>query len=168
MKSHRLLTIIFGLLSCIAPTLAQNVQKVSAKTELPPDEIIRRFTAKESELKELFKEYSYQQESSLQVLGPARTISGEFYQVSEFVFDDAGKRLQKIIKAPPSTLDRTGLSMSMEDQNAFINLQPFALAAEDLVNYNVTYVGKEKVDDLTTYVFDVVPKVMTDPKALNQ
>lgn len=168
MRIGKSLLISIGLLAGIFPTLAQNVQKASAKADLSPQEVIRRFTTKESELKELFKEYSYQQESNLQVLGPARTISGEFYQVSEFVFDDAGKRLQKIIKAPPSTLDQAGLTMTSEDQNAFINLQPFALAAEDLPNYNVNYVGKEKIDDLTTYVFDVVPKVMSDPKALNQ
>lgn len=168
MRIGKSLLVSFGLLACIFPALGQNIQKTSAKADLSPQEVIRRFTTKESELKELFKEYSYQQESTLQVLGPARTISGEFYQVSEFVFDDAGKRLQKIIKAPPSTLDQAGLTMTAEDQNAFINLQPFALSAEDLVNYNVNYVGKEKIDDLSTYVFDVIPKVMSDPKALNQ
>jgi hypothetical protein len=135
---------------------------------LPPEEIIRRFTTKESELRELWKEYSYIQESKLQVLGPADTISGEFFQVSEFVFDDAGKRIERIIKAPPSTLDQAGLRMTAEDKNAFINLQPFALAAEDLPNYTVGYIGKEKVDELNTYVFDVNPKVMANRRELDR
>src|SRR5262245_30399930 len=136
--------------------------------QLPPEEIISRFTKKESELREIWKEYAYTQESKLQVLGPADTISGEFYQVSEFVFNDAGARIERIIKAPPSTLDRTGLQMSAEDKNSFINLQPFALAAEDLTNYFVSYVGKEKVDELNTYVFDVIPKVMSNKKELER
>ena len=148
-----------------AQTPHQQARTVSA-APLSPDEIIRRFTAKESELREVWKDYSYQQESRLQVLGPARTVSGEFYQVSEFVFDDAGKRIQQIIKAPPSTLDRAGLIMTAEDQNAFINLQPFALTAEDLKDYTLTYVGKENIDELHTYVFDVTPKVMSDERAL--
>jgi hypothetical protein len=136
--------------------------------QLPPEEIINRFTKKESELREIWKEYAYTQESKLQVLGPADTISGEFYQVSEFVFNDAGARIERIIKAPPSTLDRTGLQMSAEDKNSFINLQPFALAAEDMPNYFVSYVGKEKVDELNTYVFDVIPKVMSNKKELER
>ncbi len=37
-------------------------------------------------------------------------------------------------------------------------VQPFALATEDLAKYQVDYVGKEKVDELTTYTFDVKPK----------
>jgi hypothetical protein len=136
--------------------------------QLSPEEVISRFTKKESELREIWKEYAYTQESKLQVLGPADTISGEYYQVSEFVFNDAGARIERIIKAPPSTLDRAGLTMTAEDKNAFINLQPFALAAEDLSNYFVSYVGKEKVDELNTLVFDVIPKVMSNKKELER
>jgi hypothetical protein len=35
-------------------------------------------------------------------------------------------------------------------------------------NYFVSYVGKEKVDDLNTYVFDVIPKVMSNKKELDR
>src|SRR5262245_40769948 len=107
----------------------QTAQK--SRKQLSPDEIIKQFTTKESELFEIWKQYSYIQESKLQVLGPANTVSGEFYQVSEFVFNDSGRRIERILKAPVSTLDQTGLSMSQEDRNAFINLQPFALRSED-------------------------------------
>src|SRR5262245_59668102 len=136
--------------------------------QLPPEEIINRFTKKESELREIWKEYAYTQESKLQVIGPADTVSGEFYQVSEFVFNDAGARIERIIKAPPSTLDQTGLQMSAEDKNAFINLQPFALTAEDMPNYFVSYVGKEKVAELNTYVFEVIAKVLSNKKELDR
>ncbi len=147
-------------------SIAASAQK--AGPQLPHEEIIRRFTQKESELREIWKEYTYTQESKLQVLGPADTIRGEFYQVSDFVFNDAGVRIERIIKAPPSTLDQTGLQMTAEDKNALVNLQPFALTTEDLPNYFVSYVGKEKVDDLNTYVFDVIPKVMSNKRELER
>jgi len=143
----------------------QTAQKSSA--QLSPNEIIKRFTAKESELFEIWKDYSYQQESKIQRLGPADTITGEFYQVSEFVFNDAGKRLQRIIKAPPSILEQEGV-LTQEDKNALTNLQPFALTTQELPNYSVSYVGKEKVDELNTYVFDVSPKVMSNQKELRR
>ena len=153
-------------LSC----LGQGTQaKAPASAIKPsPEEIIKRFTTKESELFEAWKDYAYQQENKLQVIGPANTISGEYYQLSEFVFSDAGKRLERILKAPQSTLADAGLTMTQEDRNAFINLQPFALTAEELPNYQVTYVGKEKVDDLNTYVFDVTPKAMIDQRELKR
>src|SRR5215471_20386353 len=136
--------------------------------QMSPEEIISRFTKKESELREVWKEYAYTQESKLQVIGPADTISGEFYQVSEFVFNDAGTRIERILKAPPSTLDQAGLTMTAEDKNALVNLQPFALTAEELPNYFVSYVGKEKVDELNTFVFDVIPRVMSNKKELEK
>jgi len=139
----------------------------AANKELAPAEVIKQFTERESELFETWKEYMYKQESTIQLLGPANTVSGEFYQVSEFVFNDAGKRIQRIIKAPPSALEQMGI-LTAEDKNALINLQPFALTAQELPNYNMSYVGKEKVDDLNTYVFDVMPKVMGNQKELRR
>jgi len=119
-------------------------------------------------LREVWKDYAYKQETTLQVLGPAKTISGEFYQVSEFVFNDAGKRIERILRAPQSTLEQAGLVMTSEDRNALINLQPFALSTEDLPNYQLRYIGKEKVDELNTYVFDVTPKILSDPRELKR
>ncbi|MGE0130191.1 MAG: hypothetical protein AB7U82_19065 [Blastocatellales bacterium] len=165
------LTSLLSALAASAKIQPVNSDEPSAQKQgpqLPPEEIIRQFTKKESELREIWKEYSYVQESKLQVLGPADTISGEYYQVSEFVFNDAGQRLERIVKAPPSTLDQAGLRMTAEDKNAFINLQPFALSAEDLPNYYVSYIGKEKIDELNTYVFDVIPKVMSNQRDLDR
>jgi hypothetical protein len=130
-------------------------------------DLIKQFTTKESELREVWTNYSYIQESKLQRIGPGDTITGDFYQLSEFVFTDAGKRVQRILRAPPSILEAEHV-LTVEDKNALINLQPFALTAEELPNYNVSFVGREKVDELQTIVFDVVPKVMTNEKALKK
>ena len=37
---------------------------------------------------------------------------------------------------------------------------PFILTTDDLPKYDVTYVGRQKVDDLDTYVFDAGPKTI--------
>ncbi|MFN0110802.1 MAG: hypothetical protein ACKVZH_18230 [Blastocatellia bacterium] len=168
--------ILFALI--IALTLAASLWSAAAQQpagapaqktspQLAPEEIIKRFAAKESELLEVWKEYSYVQESKMQRIGQAKTVTGEFYQVSEFVFNDAGQRQQKIVKAPISDLEREGV-LTYEDKNALTNLQPFALTTKDLPLYTISYVGREKVDDLNTYVFDVVPKVMSNERELKK
>lgn len=157
-----------GLLAANRMAQAQGQSKPAANKALTPDEVIKQFTQRESELFETWKEYSYKQESKFQVLGPANVVSGEFYQVSEFVFNDAGKRLERILRAPQSTLEQAGLVMTAEDKNSLINLQPFALTAQELPNYTISYVGKEKVDDLNTYVFDVMPKILGNQNELRR
>ncbi len=162
--------VALALLVSLAPVSARlraNDPTPAAQKNLPPEEIIKKFTTKESELREIWKEYSYQQESKIQALGPANTITGEYYQLSEFVFNDSGARIQRILKAPPSALEQYGI-LTQEDKNALINLQPFALSAEELPNYKLSYVGKEKVDELNCHVFEVTPKVMTDQRELNR
>ena len=170
-KHFKLLIPIFFVVSCavlIVPSTAKSTQVPVVAAGQSPAELIKTFTAKESELLEVWKEYAYQQESRLQVLGPANIVSGELYELSEFVFNDAGKRIQRILRAPASSLQDAGLTFTSEDRKALIELQPFALTTQTLPDYNVTYVGKEKVDELSTYVFDIVPKVMTDKKALDK
>lgn len=167
MKKITLVLLIASALTTSLWTASAQQQTQKPSPQLSPEELIRRFTAKESELNEIWKEYQYIQESKIQTLGPANTITGEFYQVSEYVFNDAGKRLQRIIKAPPSVLEQYGV-LTQEDKNALTNLQPFALTTQDLPLYTVTYVGKEKVDDLNTYVFDVTPKVMSNERELKK
>ena len=35
---------------------------------------------------------------------------------------------------------------------------PFVLTSDEIQDYNILYVGKQKEDELGTYVFDVAPK----------
>ena len=43
-------------------------------------------------------------------------------------------------------------------------INPFALEPDKIDRYNIKYSGKEKIDELNLYVFDVTPKVVPDPK----
>jgi hypothetical protein len=54
--------------------------------------------------------------------------------------------------------------VTQEDLDDLGGIQPFALDPTKRDRYNFKYVGKEKIDELSLYVFDVVPKVIPDPK----
>ena len=55
-------------------------------------------------------------------------------------------------------------SVTQEDLDDLGGVSPFALEPSKIDRYNFKYVGKEKIDELSLYVFDVSPKVMPDPK----
>lgn len=134
---------------------------------LTPDEIIRRFTTKESELRDIWQASSYLQETRLQVLGPSGNIAGEFYQLMEFTMDKlSGRRMQRLLKAPPENyLTQALLHLTDEERDTLINPSPFPLTAEELSQYQLTYVGKEKIDSLNTHVFEVTPRAMSGSAA---
>ena len=132
--------------------------KPSQKPAPGIDEVIRRFAEAETQNKIARNNYTFTQDFDMKTIGEAGSITGRFHRVSDIVFDDRGVRFEKITFFPPSTLIE--LNLTTEDMQDLASVQPFALATEDLAKYQIDYVGKEKVDELNTYMFDVKPKSM--------
>jgi hypothetical protein len=120
---------------------------------MPVDEIIRRFAQHESDFKVARGNYTYSQEVLVEDLAPNR---GEYRLNSDIIFTPQGKRIEQPTFAPVSTV--VDFSLSPEDAKDLEDVQPFVLTTEDLPKYDVQYKGREKVDELTTYVFQVAPK----------
>lgn len=125
------------------------------------DEIIRKFTAKETQFRRALNSYAFKRDALIQVLGMGGQVTGEYHRVSDFTFDDSGNRYEKINFFPLSSI---GSIVTPEDLEDLGGVNPFALEAAKLGQYNFKYVGKERIDELDLYVFDISPKVMPDPK----
>jgi hypothetical protein len=125
---------------------------------IPVEQIIAKFSQHESEFRKERDNYTYSQSFVIQTVDFDGNPDGEYRMNSDVIFTPDGKRLEKITYAPPDSLRR--ISMSKQDLDDLKNIQPFVLTVEDLPKYNVTYVGRQIVDELHTYVFDVAPKKM--------
>ena len=78
------------------------------------------------------------------------------YEVDDVIFDPNGKRTEKVVFAPESTLER--VQMSPSDMQDIQHGYHFVLTTADVPEYDIKYVGKQKVDEVNCYVFDVSPK----------
>lgn len=125
---------------------------------VPVEEIVRQFAAKEAEFKIERDNFAYTQTFVIQTLDDSNRVDGEYRTTSDIIFDDRGKRVEKVTYAPASTLER--ISLSQEDLNDLENLYPFALTTEDVAKYDIKYVDHVQLDELTTYMFDVAPKTL--------
>jgi hypothetical protein len=131
---------------------------------VPPAEIehiIKTFTAKERQFRQALNQYSFKRDAVIQSLGMGGQVTGEYHRVSQFTFDDQGNRFEKINFFPMSSI--AGV-VTQEDIDDLGGIQPFALDPSKIPQYDFKYVGKEKIDELNLYVFDVSPKVMPDAK----
>jgi hypothetical protein len=149
---------VSGLLVVISLlTVAKGQLRIA---EQPPDveKIIQQFAAKESEFQEARNYYTFRQEVRIQTLGFSDQPTGEFYRLSEVLFDDSGKRFERILRFPQSTLK--DLQITSTDLRDLAEVQPFSLTTKELSKYNIKYSGKEKIDEIDTYVFDVQPRVI--------
>src|SRR5882724_1006177 len=138
-------------------------QSPSTSADLPQaevDRIINTFTAKESQFRKALNEYSFKRDAILQSVGMGGQVTGEYHRVSYFTFDDSGNRFEKISFFPMPSFG----AVTQEDLADLGGINPFALEPSKIDRYTFRYVGKEKIDELNLFVFDVTPKVIPDPK----
>jgi hypothetical protein len=128
------------------------------------ERIIRSFTQKETEFRKALNEYGFRRDAVIQTIAFGGQISGEYHRVSSFVFDDSGNRYEKILKFPVPTMSE--ITITAEDLEDLGGVQSFALEASKINEYDFSYVGKEKIDEVDTYVFDVTPKILADQRRL--
>jgi TonB family protein len=124
------------------------------------ERIINSFTTKEAEFRRALNLYSFKRDAIVQSIGMGGQVVGEYHRVSSFTFDDQGNRFEKISFFPMPSMSE----ITQEDIDDLGGIEPFALEPSKISRYNIRYVGKEKIDELNLYVFDVAPKVLPDPK----
>jgi hypothetical protein len=138
-------------------------QGSKGETSLPQndiDRIIAAFTGKETQFRQALNQYSFKRDATIQSLGMGGQVTGEYRRISYFTFDDQGNRFEKISFFPMPSFNQ----VTPEDLEDLGGIQPFALEPSKLDKYNIKYVGKERIDELNLYVFDVTPRVIPDPK----
>src|SRR5246127_1164487 len=128
-----------------------------------PEEIIKRFAAKEKEFKEARDLYTYRQEVTVKITDN-NDRTGEYKEVFDVVFDNGGERLENVVYAPQSTLDNTSVSMDQSDFDDIRNRLPFVLTSDEVGEYDILYKGQQQEDDLHCYVFDIAPKEIVGKK----
>jgi len=124
---------------------------------VPIEDIVKKFAEREKEFSVERGNYTYTQTFVIQTIDNDDAIDGEYRMTSEVVYTPEGKRLpDKVVNAPQPTLQR--IMLSPQDLDDLEHVQPFVLTTVDIPKYTVTYVGRQKIDELATYVFDVAPK----------
>ena len=122
---------------------------------VPVEQIIKKFTENEAEFRKERENYTYTQVFLFQTIDEDGQPDGEFRMTSDILFTPAGKRYEKVIEAPASTIQR--ITMEQQDFDDIEKIWPLVLTPEELPKYDVKYVGREQVDELGSYVFDIAP-----------
>ena len=138
------------------PAQRSATQANSDSLPMPASEIIRRFAENESQFKLERDNYTYSQTVLVEASTPDGRNGGKYELGSDIVFTPAGKRYEKVTYAPQSTLQL--ISLTPQDMQDLESIQPFVLTTAELPKYNVEFDGKERIDALDTYRFNVAPK----------
>ena len=141
----------------VTPSSDQGFGAMDASApSIPPDQIITKFAAKEAEFRRALDRYTYTRNVRVETITDDGKVDGRYEEVSDISYSSDGHKVEHVTFAPANTMER--ITMSPADFSDIEHRLPFVLTTEDMPSYNVTYVGRQKVDELNTYVFDVAPK----------
>lgn len=162
--------ILIGLVVlCFSAIIASAQTSTIVKTRLSQteiDRIVKAFTANEASFREALKSYAFNRNAMISTIGMGGQISGVYQRDSFLTFKEDGTRFEKILFAPVPTIKE--ITVTAEDIDNLGGVNPFAIEPQYVSNYNFTFLGKEKIDELDLYVFDVAPKVIPDWKKTSQ
>jgi hypothetical protein len=151
------------LLSTLVAAVSLPVFAADTKDTVNPDEIIQKFAAKELEFQQARNNYTYRQSVKMQELDSGGNPSGgKWEEISDIIFSPEGRRTEKVVYAPVQTLKN--ISLTPEDVQDLRNVQPFVLTTPEIPEYDIKYLGREKVDEVGCYAFSVKPKKLAPGK----
>jgi hypothetical protein len=155
------------------PAPEHDVRRVTSTQpteEAPPDVpqplVIKRFAEKEEENARVRGRYGYKKTIKLTEYGTDGNPMGEFSVTATPMVTSDGRVYERVRADGESTL-RT-VRLSAEEVNAISKLPSYPLALTEVEKYNITFVGRELVDEVDCYMFQVKPKFLERANALFQ
>jgi hypothetical protein len=102
---------------------------------LPVEQIIQKFTRHEEEFRKERENYTYTQFITFQTIDSDGQVDGEYRMTSDILFTPAGKRYEKVLEAPASSIQR--ISMEQQDFDDIEKVWPLVLTPDEVPKYEV-------------------------------
>lgn len=151
---------LFTIFLVASVTLASAWQEPPINPDVPRgssvDQIIQRFATQEQEFKSAREQYTYRQAVQVQTIDQSGGVEGQYAETFDVTFDDRGQRVIKQVSPARSTLKN--ISVTKEDIDDIRNRLPFVLTSDELGEFEINYVGRQRLESGEAYLFDVAPR----------
>jgi len=140
----------------LAALLALNAAGTASQEapKQPLDEIVQHFAAKEEEYARAHALYRYRLSVKVQELEGDQVL-GEFEEALDVDFDSSGRRRTRVRDNP--RVDLVQLSITRVDLEDLEMIPLFILSPAQIPDYEITYLTRERVDEVETYLFRLKP-----------
>ena len=159
----RIPALALAVFACInAGPIVPAARPIDAQQKRSPSEILAAATESGKRVAAALRNYTYYAELTIETVSQADTITGKYYRFSQISYALDGTRQEKVFE-DKSTLPKE-VHIGTNAANNLTRVYQFILTPETLAQYEFNYVGRERIDELNCFVFDVKPTVkMPDP-----
>jgi hypothetical protein len=133
---------------------------------LQPDEILKRFTLTEAGFRQKMSQLTFRRDVTLQTISPDGQVTGEYLRNSQFVLDDQGGRIERVLYHPKPTIHE--MKITKEDIQDLACAQLFGFEMTEMSRYHLSYVGQDIINSRQTYLIDLNPKENPDPRRMRE
>jgi hypothetical protein len=131
------------------PAIDNEPPPLSART------ILAAAVEKESRVREALNQHTFKRDVTLETIGPDGEITGQYIRNSQFLFDDKGNRIERVLYHPASTIKK--LKITKEDIQDLAGAQLLGIDISEKEKYRLDFVGTEQVESRELFAFDVTP-----------
>ncbi len=142
------------------------VAKPEAKDSGDLTSILASFVAMENKVREALNQHTFKRDVILQTIGPNGEVTGEYIRNSQFLFDDRGKRIEKVLYHPASTIRE--MRITKEDIQDLADSQLLGIDIVEATKYRLNYVGRETIESRQLIAIEVTPLLEPDPKRMRE
>ena len=174
----RAFSVALILIASISPAFSQQISAASIRSvdHNPRSESLRNseplgagesarilagFIAAETRVREALNQHTFKRDVVLQTIGPNGEVTGEYIRNSQFIFDDRGRRIERVLFHPASTIRE--MRITKEDIQDLEGSQLLGIDIVEATKYQLTYAGTEIVEARQLFAVDVTPLIQPDP-----
>lgn len=140
--------------------------KTTALDAAESTRILERFVAAETRVREALNQHTFKRDVVLQTIGPNGEVTGVYIRNSQFIFDDRGRRIERVFFHPSSTIRE--MRITKEDIQDLEGSQLLGIDIVEATKYQLTYAGAETVDARQLFAIDVSPRIQPDPNHMKE
>jgi hypothetical protein len=123
--------------------------------------IVGNFLNAERKIREALNRYSFKRDLTVQTIGANGEVTGEYIRNSHFVLDEKGRRTERVLLNPPSTI--RAMRITRADLQHLEAAQLSGIEVAELTKYSLTFAGTETLGSRLLLAVDVRPLVQPDP-----
>ena len=159
---NRYLVLFAALLTCVGARTLSAAGAVNEQPKIPVEQIIQKFVEKETEFAKAREAYTYRQSVKLTEYNEGNRPGGSWELVQDIIFGPDRERTERVVFAPVPDLRR--ISLTPQDEQDLRDVQPFVMTLDNRNEYDIDYLGTEKIDEIECYVFSIKPKKLEKGK----
>jgi hypothetical protein len=131
-----------------------------------PSTILAGFIAAETRARQALNQHTFKRDVVLQTIGANGEVTGEYIRNSQFLFDDQGKRIERVLFHPASTIRE--MRITREDIQDLAGAQLLGIDIVESGKYYLAFVGPQLLEGRETWAIDVKPITQPNPHRMRE